>query len=76
MLNYYSSTLGREMTLALATILLVSLQSALATHGGPGMAAQWAVGLRSEGVTQNELEQRAQNIARQHGLLFKGPVKL
>lgn len=40
----------------------------------PSMSGQWAVGIRGEGSSQ-ELEQRAQNVAKEHGLLFKGQVK-
>lgn len=39
------------------------------------MSGQWAVGLRGDG-SRDELEQRALNIAKQHGLLFRGEVKL
>lgn len=41
----------------------------------PSMSGQWAVGLRGDG-SRDELEQRALNIAKQHGLLFRGEVKL
>lgn len=41
----------------------------------PSMSGQWAVGLRGEG-SRDELKQRALSIAKQHGLLFKGEVRL
>lgn len=41
----------------------------------PAMSGQWVVGLRGEG-SSDELKQRALNIAKQHGLLFRGEVKL
>jgi hypothetical protein len=58
--------------LAVAALLL-SVQCCCGAHV-PGMSGQWAVGLRGDGSTAEELEQRAQSIARQHGLLFKGKV--
>ena len=43
----------------------------------PSLAGQWAVGLRDDegAVSQGELEQRAQYIAQQHGLDYRGPVR-
>ena len=37
------------------------------------MSAQWAVGLGGDG-SEAELAQRAQSIAREHGLVYKGKV--
>lgn len=53
--------------------LLMSVQCCCDAHA-PRMSGQWAVGLKGDGKTPEELEQQAQSIARQHGLVFKGKV--
>lgn len=62
-------------------LVVVAVAAALAAncavceHRGRGMAGQWAVGLRGDDSTSpQQLEQRAQSIAKEHGLVYKGPV--
>ena len=59
---------------ALVTAVLLTRVQCSPHRGGPRLADQWAVGLREEGASLRELEQRAQSIASQHGLVYKGPV--
>ena len=62
----------RSVVVAVAAALA---NCAVCGRHGPRMAGQWAVGLRGEDSSQ-QLEQRARSIAKEHGLVFKGPVSL
>ena len=57
-----------------AVIALLVAHCVQCERGDRELVGQWAVGLRGDGSTPQELEERAQNIAKQHGLIFKGPV--
>lgn len=63
------------LTISLVTAVFLTSVQCSPRHG-PGLAGQWAVGLREDGSSQREMEQKAQTIAQEHGLVYEGPVRI
>lgn len=63
------------MNFILAVLVITGSVSLLHATPGRPLVGQWAVELRGDGQTTLELERMAQIIARENGLVYRGPVR-